>query len=218
MLNTKLLIVEDEVLIAEYINELLEEEKFTSIRMAHDKEEATFLMETFLPEIILMDINLNGLNSGIELAKAKNELAKVIFLTGQYDYKLMNDALQTNPDSYLTKPIKKNDLVAAINLAIIKLQSKFIIIKDGYNDIKINLDDILFVKSDSNYLDIQLANKKYTTRKSLDAFLEEVQSDNFIKVHRSYIVNRSNISKKNSTSVFVNEIEIPVSRNFDFDL
>ncbi|NHN28102.1 response regulator transcription factor [Flavobacterium jejuense] len=218
MLNTKILIVEDEVLIADYIAELLEEEKFTTIKMAHDEEVATFLMETFIPEIILMDINLNGKNSGIELAKSKKGNTKVIFLTGQYDYKLMNDALQTNPDSYLTKPIKKQDLIAAVNLAIIKLQTNFIIIKDGYNDVKINLDDILFVKSDGNYIDLQLINKKYAIRKSLDAFLEDIQSKDFIKIHRSYIINRTKISKKNSTSVFINEIEIPLSRNLDFEL
>ncbi|CAM4008704.1 MULTISPECIES: LytR/AlgR family response regulator transcription factor [Flavobacterium] len=218
MLNTKILIVEDEVLIADYIAELLEEEKFTTIKLAHDEDEAKFLMDSFLPEIILMDINLNGLNAGIELAKNKNGKAKVIFLTGQYDYKLMNDALQTNPDSYLTKPIKKQDVIAAINLVIIKQKANFITIKDGYDEVKISLDDILFIKSDANYIDIQLLNKKYTTRQSLDAFLEEIQSDNFKKVHRSYIVNRSKITKKNSTSVFVNEIEIPLSRKLDFEL
>lgn len=78
-LNPKILIVEDEILIADYVMELLNEENFKKIEMAHDKEEAVQKMKSFLPEIILMDINLNGQNSGIEIAKLKNENARVIF-------------------------------------------------------------------------------------------------------------------------------------------
>jgi len=217
-LDPKILIVEDEILIADYIMELLHEENFNKIEMAHEKEEALHKMNSFLPDIILMDINLNGQNSGIELAKLKNENARIIFLTGQYDHVLMSKALESNPDSYLTKPIRKNDLFAAIKLANYKQQSNFITIKDGYDKVKINLDEILFIKSDNNYIDIQLINKKYSIRKSLDAFHEKLQSENFIRIHKSYIVNRTKILKKTSSTVFINEIEIPCSRSLELDL
>ena len=217
-LNQKILIVEDEVLIAEYVMELLLEENFNKIKMVHDKEEAIHKMNSFLPDIILMDINLSGQNLGIELAKLKNENARIIFLTGQYDHSLMTKALESNPDSYLTKPIRKNDLFAAIKLAIFKQQSNYITIKDGYDKVKINLEEILFIKSDNNYIDIHLINKKYSIRKSLDAFHEKLQSEKFIRIHKSYIVNRTKIIKKTSSSVFINEIEIPCSRNLDLDL
>lgn len=217
-LDPKILIVEDEILIADYIMELLHEENFNKIEMAHEKEEALHKMNSFLPDIILMDINLNGQNSGIELAKLKNENARIIFLTGQYDHVLMSKALKSNPESYLTKPIRKNDLFAAIQLANYKQQSNFITIKDGYDKVKINLDEILFIKSDNNYIDIQLINKKYSIRKSLEAFHEKLQSENFIRIHKSYIVNRTKILKKTSSTVFINEIEIPCSRSLELDL
>lgn len=210
--TTKILIIEDEVLIAEYILELLNEEKFTNVKIAHEKEEAIKMMDSFLPNIILMDININGVNSGIQLAKIKNEKAKVIFLTGQYDYALMNDALSTNPDSYLTKPIKKNDLIAAINLIILKQKVNFILIKDGYDSVKVNFDDILYIKSDSNYIDIQTTTKRYVNRQSLNIIAESLPSDIFKQTHRSYIVNYKKITRITTSAVFINDIEIPLSR------
>lgn len=215
---TKILIVEDEILIADYLQEILREENFTNVKMAHDKEEALLQMETFQPNIILMDININGENSGIELVKRKNEQASVIYITGQHDAKLMSQAFKTNPESYLTKPINRNDLMAAIRLMIFKKKDKFITIKDGYKEIRVHLDEILFVKSENNYIDIQLETIKITVRQSLDAFTKAIQSDDFVRIHRSYLINSSKITSKKSNSVFINQFEIPFSRNMDISL
>jgi DNA-binding LytR/AlgR family response regulator len=212
--TTKILIVEDEVIIAEYILELLNDEKFNNVKMVHERDEAIVMMNSFLPNVILMDININGVNSGIELAKIKNEEAKVIFLTGQYDYTLMNEALSTNPDSYLTKPIKKNDLIAAINLAIFKQKVNYILLKDGYDIVKINFDDILYIKSDSNYIDIQTTTKRYVNRQSLSVIVESLPPETFKQTHRSYIINITKVTRITTTAVYMDNIEIPLSRTF----
>lgn len=213
--NTKILIVEDEIIIADFIQATLNKEGFKHVEMAHKTITAIEAFKNFQPEIIILDINLHGENSGIELAKSNNN-ATVIFLTGQYDESLMSKALATNPESYLTKPVKKDDLIAAIKLSILKKQTKNITIKDGYDFIKINHDAILFVKSDNNYIDIQTASKKYSIRQSLEGFLEEIANSNFIRVHRSYIVNRSKIQKKTNSSLFIENHEIPFSKKHDF--
>jgi len=217
-MSPKILIVEDEVIIAEFIKDILEENNYNSVIIANDYETAVSEMQNFVPDLILMDINLNGLNSGIELAEKKNKQAKVIFLTGQNDFGLMNKALTTNPESYLTKPIKKNDLIAAIQLSIFKNKPTSIIVKDGFQSVKIDLNDILFIKSENVYIDIQTTTKKITIRKSLDAFLKELNDANFIKVHRSYVVNKAKITNKKTTSVFIEEFEIPISRNLNLEL
>ena len=160
-LSAKILIVEDEILIADYIKELLQSAHFTSIEMAHDAETALQQIENFVPDIILMDINLKGKNTGIDLAKKKNKDAALIFLTGQNDPSLMQKALESSPEAYLTKPVKKSDLIAAIQLQIFKHQLNYVTIKVGYDTVKINLEEVLFIKSDSNYLDIQLLDRKY---------------------------------------------------------
>ncbi|MEC4005946.1 DNA-binding response regulator [Flavobacterium sp. SUN052] len=216
--NPKILIVEDEVLIAEYIKELLQDYNFNEVEMTHTNEDAIDAMNQFNPDVILMDINLNGINSGIELSSQKNKNGSIIFLTGQYDAVLMSKAIETNPQSYLTKPIKQNDLFAAIQLAILKTQVKSITIQDGYESIKLMLDTILYIKSDSNYIDIYTTTKKYSIRMSLDTFLNESKDPNFIRVHKSYIINKSKITKINTTTAFIDLEEIPISRNLKFKI
>ncbi|WP_179377040.1 LytR/AlgR family response regulator transcription factor [Winogradskyella wichelsiae] len=215
--NIKILIVEDEILIAEHIFEILEEELFTNLRLVHDKESAKVEMSHFLPDIILMDINLDGENSGIELSKIKNDNATLIFLTGQYDASLMNKALKTNPEAYLTKPIKRLDVLASINLAFIKKQASTLQIKDGHDTVNLQFDDIVYIVADGNYIDIHTETKKYTTRQSLNTLAEQLSSDTFIKTHRSYMVNRTKVERISSTSVFINNLEIPLSRTYAFN-
>ncbi len=216
--NPKILIVEDEILIADYLAEVLEQEGFSAIRTANDVAAAVAQMNSFVPDILLMDININGKNSGIDLVRSKNDGAGVIFITGQSDLGLMGQAFSTNPEAYLTKPIKKNDLVAAIRLLIHKQQQRYITFKDGYQTVRLHVEDILFIKSDNNYIDIQLADKKYSIRQSLEGFLKEAHSDVLVRIHRSYVVNRDKISAKKSTAVVVGSFEIPFSRNLDLML
>ena len=217
-LETKILIVEDEILIADYLMDILREEGFMNIVMAHDREGALDAMHSFLPDIILMDINLHGVNSGIELVRLKNETSGVLFLTGQSDIGLMTKAFETNPDAYLTKPIKKNDLLAAVKLLIFRQQLRCITVRDGYTMVKINLGDVLFVKSENNYIDIQLAHKKYSIRQSLEGFIKENNFEKFVRIHRSYIVNISKITQKKAHTIMINDFEIPYSRGADLTL
>jgi len=212
--KTKILIVEDDVIIAEYIEELLREDHFTNIKIANTKEAAITEMASFLPDIILMDINLKGVHSGIELAKVKNSNATIIFITGQHDLALMEDALKTNPDAYLTKPIKRVDLLASINLAMYKKQSQTFQFKDGYDIISLDFNDIKYFVAEGNYVNIQTISKKYTIRKSLNTIAEELPSDFFKQTHRSYIVNINKIQRVSSNYVVVNHVEIPLSRSF----
>lgn len=99
-------------------------------------------------------------------------------------------------------------------MASFKNVKKYIVIKDGYDEIKLNHDDILYIKSDNTYVDIITTSKKYAIRNSLDSFLKELDNETFCKVHRSYIVNTSKITKKGSNAVFLGTIQIPISRNF----
>ncbi|HLV38007.1 response regulator transcription factor [Xanthomarina sp.] len=210
----KILIVEDEVIIAEYISELLQEEYFKNLKIANDKETALQEMHGFKPDIILMDINLNGKNTGIELSKAKNDNASVIFITGQYDFALMDEALKTNPDAYLTKPIKKVDLLASISLAIHKKQVQTFQFKDGYDIINLNYNEIKYISADGNYSNIHTKSKKYTIRQALNTISEQLPSDLFKQTHRSYLVNTNKVERVTSISVVINGVEIPLSRTF----
>ncbi|WKW47124.1 response regulator transcription factor [Myroides sp. JBRI-B21084] len=215
--NCKILIVEDEILIANFILKMLQNEGFTTTEVAYNSITALEKFATFLPEIILLDINLETKNSGIELAKKKNKQAKIIYLTAQNDTETIQKAIETNPETYLTKPIKKTDVLAAIQLASIKNTTKHITIRNGYTNEIISFDAILYIIAEKNYIDIYTLNGKFTIRKSLSHFLEELPA-NFIQIHRSIVINKKHIQKKSASKVFINNVELTISRNFTFTL
>ncbi len=211
---TKILIVEDSVFIAEHILEMLQEEHFKLLKIAKNKRSAIVEMATFRPDIILMDINLGGKNSGIELAKQKNDNATVIFITGQNDFALMNEALKTNPHSYLTKPIKRVDVLASINLAILKKQHQNFSFKEGYDTVSIDYGNILYMVADGNYVDIFTLSRKHSIRQSLNTIMSQLPGETFKQVHRSYLVNKNKVQRVTSSTIVVNNVEIPLSRTF----
>jgi two-component system response regulator LytT len=212
--DQKILVVEDEIIIAEYISKILKKNNFQNIRTANDEKAALEEMSSFLPDIILMDINLSGKNSGIDLAKVKNENAIIIFITGQADFALMTEAFKTNPEAYLTKPIKKVDVLAAINLAVHKKENKILQFKDGYDTIKLSFNNILYLEADGNYINIYTEFKKYTIRASLSVMFKKLPLEFFKQTHRSYIVNIYKIERVTSNSIKLNNIELPLSRSF----
>jgi two-component system, LytTR family, response regulator LytT len=214
---TKILIVEDQVLIANYIKNLLNDNGLNDVELAFTVEEATEKMNLTKPDIVLLDINLHGKDTGILWAKEFVENSQIIFITGQTEKETMLKAFEVNPVTYLTKPVKESDLIAAIELAKIKNKVNYVIVKNGFDEVKVNFEDILFLKSDKNYVDIQLTNKTITIRNTLDNFYKELDADLFSRVHRSYVVNKSKVTQKKSSSIQVNEFELPISRSFSFD-
>lgn len=213
----KILIVEDEVLIADYIKEILENHNFKNISMAHSVKHARQQMKTLQPDIILMDINLEGNFEGIVLSKEKNEDTHIIFITGQTDSKTIEEALRISPESYLTKPIREVELIAALRITINKNQKKYLFVKDGYDDIKLKLEDIIYIQADKNYLDICTDIRKITVRKTLQEFCKELPSY-FKQIHRSIIINTNLIEEIASDEVLVKGFKLPLSRNYRHNL
>lgn len=214
----KILIVEDQVLIAHFLRDTLLKEGFANIEIAFKINQAIELVNTYEPEIILLDINVEGKDSGIIWAENYALNKKIIFVTAQTERETMLKALKVQPVGYLTKPIKKIELIAAIELAKQNLKKDYLKVKDGYEEIKLYYKDILFAKSERNYIDIQTVSKKITLRNTLDNIQMELDSDTFCRVHRSYIVNKEKISRKTSNSLHIDNYEIPISRNLDLSI
>lgn len=217
-LATRILVVEDEVLIADFIQDLLLSEGYEDVNVVNSESEALAEFDSFKPEIVLMDINLNGKQKGIDLAQQINIEAQVIYLTAQNDVDTMSKAFATNPQAYLTKPIRKTDLVAAIQLIETKKKLDVLTVKSGYESIKIKQTDILFIKSENIYLDIKTLSKTYTVRMTLEKISQELNPQLFIKCHRSYIINKNYVTRKSSKSIFIDHFEIPLSRSATFEL
>lgn len=215
--SPKILVVEDEILIADYIQELLNDFGYSNLQQANSKEEATEKLVSFEPDIVLMDINLNGHSEGIELSENEFKEQKIIFLTAQNDKQTVQQAIKTNPLGYLTKPIKRTDLLATIQLGINNLTcQKQIEVKYRNINVKVAVDDIMFTKKEGHYLELHLCDNKpiKLLRASVKEFLEMVDSIDFIQVHRSYVVNKKYINQYSIKEIFIKENKIPVSSSF----
>lgn len=210
----KILIVEDQVLIADYIQSLLIQNNFANVDKAYDQTVAIEKSQSFNPDIVLLDINLTGNNEGIDLAKNHFADKGIIFLTAQNDDKTIAEAIATNPFSYLSKPIKPTDLITAVKLLSNKLRQKTIVLQEGTMEFVFNLEDIMYIKSSKNYVDVYTTANKISIRYGISKIFEKLPKDIFLQIHRTLIINSNHVQKRTKSFVEINQIKFPISRNF----
>ncbi len=228
----KILIVEDELIIAEDVKNMLTTMEYEVVDVAMDYDEAIAILETQKPNLILLDVNLNSHKDGIDLAELINEKYKIpfIFTTSYSDSLTLNRAKDTNPINYLVKPFKKEQLFSTIEMALYSLSQEngqtaptdndaliikdALFIKDKFKYTKLNINDILWIKSDGNYLEIQTTKKEELIRATLTNFIERLNSELFFRTHKSYIVNLDYLSKIETNYVTIVASKIPITKNY----
>lgn len=190
-----------------------------SVEESKNAEQALGILSSTKIDLAILDINLgDGEIDGISLGKLIQNKSKVkfIYLTAYDNPKVINSAIATAPYSYLTKPYKNSDLIAAIELAILKSVNDdkpvpCIEVKEGDYKIKLPIHHINYIESDGNYLKIYTNSTTYNYRSTLTQIKNELPSDMFIQTHRAFIINKEKIQKYNSKSVIINNTEIPLS-------
>ena len=217
MSNIKVLIIEDEVLIAEHLKNYLVGFGFTEVFLAHTKKSAIELIGHLHPGLILLDLHLQQPRDGLDIAKLIDEKGETpyIFITANADILIIQEATHTKASGYITKPIKKADLFASIQIALkstAKPETSFLLIKESHANLKLSFDEILYIESSSNYINIFTKTQKVVTRQSLEWAELELPENQFMHIHRSYIVNLRAVQRTNSKSVFIGDTEIPISR------
>lgn len=213
----KILIIEDEVLISELIKNYLVSFGFSQVFLAHTKKQAIQLIDYLSPDLILLDLHLQQPKDGLDIAKMIDDRGgpPYIFITANADMFIIQEAIHTKATSYITKPVKKTDLFASIQIALkskSKPETSFLLIKENNTNLKLDFDEILYIEGNSNYINIFTKTQKVITRQSLEWAELELPENLFIRIHRSYIVNLRAVQRTNSKFVFIGEIEIPISR------
>ena len=228
MKKIKILIVEDEIVIAEDIKYMLEEIGYEVIGITKETSEALDKIDKHSPDLILLDILLYNGSNGIDLAKLlKDKYNKpFIFITAHSDKQTVERAKLVNPNGYLVKPFEKEDLYTSIEIALANYLSNqdsknnykkinsfiindYIFIKKDHLMYKVKLNDIKWIKSDGNYLDLYCTNSKHLIRATVRDFVEKLPKD-FIQVHRSYIVNTDCIDALGHRVIKIGKTHIPI--------
>ncbi len=225
----KILIVEDEMLIAANIANQLESIGYAVIGIIPRGEEAIKVVQNEKPDLVLMDINLKGELDGIETAEKIQQEGQIpiIYLTANSDDAHFNKAKATNPYAFLSKPFKRLDLQRALELASVrilqenneqkteqnglKLEDR-IFVKQNDLMCKILIADILYLEADRNYCQVFTKDKNYLLVNTLKNMEEKLPAQSFQRVHRSYIVNLKEINEFNHNSITVGNKILPLSK------
>jgi DNA-binding LytR/AlgR family response regulator len=222
-MNSKvILVVEDDFLNRRLTKKILLEHGYQVLE-AKNADEAMAVLQKEVVDLAILDINLgDGEMDGISLGNLIQNKQKVpfIYLTAYENAKVISEAVATSPYSYLTKPFKNSDLVASVELAIIKSAKEnrpkpTILVKDGEYKVALALDDIHYIESEGNYLLFYTDKKMYKLRSTLSQILDLLPAAKFIRTHRAFVVNKDKIQKYNAKFIIVNNAEIPLS-NKDF--
>lgn len=218
-----ILIVEDDLLIAEMMKEMLLELGYGVANTAGNYDMAIrCLDEQTGINLCFVDINLESAKSGFDIAEMLQEKYKIpfVFLTSYSDKNTISRAVSYKPEAYILKPFSPADLLATVEIVRSRQNrgnadhSKNIIIKDGFSSVKVNTAHIKWLKADKVYVEIKTPEKTYVIRSSLERFMEELKDLPFVRIHRSYAVNIHHVDAITGQFLLVGTEKIPLSRKF----
>lgn len=221
MQHLRIAIVEDEMIIAGDIYDLLQELGYEPCAIASSYEEALELAEKEKPDLFLLDITIKGNKNGIDVALALKEMKiPFIFISSHGDTYHITAAKETRPYGYLIKPFTKQDLFAAIEMAVSHVAHKptgtSVFVPVGKGKQKISLKEIQYVKANGNYVEIRMEDKRFALRKNLKEFEAKLPLTHpFLRVHKSYLVNRKHIVSYNQMELTLkDDTKIPIGRTY----
>jgi DNA-binding LytR/AlgR family response regulator len=217
MSKTKILIVEDESIVAKDIQFSLNKLGYAVCGIASSSDKAMDLADLEQPDLVLMDIMLKGDINGIDTAiKMKERFAiPVIFLTAYADEATLEKAKTAEPYGYIIKPFKEVDLQTTIEVAVYKhgkeqairrerdflysivenkdASSGFIFVKSNSKLVKLKTSDIYYVEALKDYVVIHTTDSRFTIHSTMKDIESKLGLSDFVRVHRSFIVRMDKI-------------------------
>ncbi len=244
MPKINVLVVEDESIVSKDIQHSLKKLGYNVVGAASTGEKAIDLVGTEIPDIILMDIMLKGDINGIEAAEViKSSYAiPIIFLTAYADESTLSKAKITEPYGYILKPFKEIDLHTTIEMAIYKHGKEqqivkerdllyslagskdggkdFIFVKTNSKLVKLKTDDIYYIEALKDYVVIHTMDTRYTIHSTMKDIEAKMGKEDFLRVHRSFIVRLDKISTIDYPNLVIEKMDkiIPIGGSYRDDL
>lgn len=172
-------------------------------------------------DLIFLDIEMPEMR-GTDFMRTMNGLAsaRFIFTTAYESYALEGFELQAL--DYLLKPILFTRFADACKRALTQTipeqtnsNDSFMFVKDGHDWVRVDFQDILFVRSDGNLLFIHQGSQKVVTRMTLQHFLGTVPQTAFVRTHKSYVVDLSAVRKiERMQLVLSDKTKVPMARSY----
>ena len=217
-------IIEDLKVAADYLARCCEKSGRVEVK-GHfpDVKSALEFLNSNTVDVLFLDVEMPGA-TGFELLDSIAYKPKVILTTSKEKYAY--DAFQYHVSDFLKKPFAYNRFIEALDKVSVNDDAvpakpyggNHIFIKSDGKLVRLNNDDILFIESMGDYVKFVTRDKKYVTYNSIKNLEEKVNKDCFMKVHRSYIINLLKIDDIRENDLFINGIEIPISKNLRADV
>ncbi len=208
-------IVEDEPLIVATITSALKKQGFHVLGDSDEYEEALQKIDKHYPDLVLLDIQLEGEKDGVDLAKELDfRNIPYLYLTSQTDPETIKRVKETHPLGYIVKPFTENGLRSNIELAWHNFSitnQDFILLKAEGRTHKVNQESIEYLKAFDNYCYVVTATVSYLVPHTLKKTSEKLNPNNFVQTHRSYWVNIKKISSVSASKVFLGSNKIPLA-------
>lgn len=222
-------IIEDDAFIAQDLQEILIENGYEPVWIAHSVAEAMSFLKKNKAELILMDIHLDDVLDGIHLAGiVKNEYSvPVVFTTAFSDPPTLERVKNVSPYGYVVKPYTSADIRVAIEMAFSRSDttknssdnsSDSVFVNSVSGMVRIEKSSILFLEAYDYYANIYTSKEKTLAKMTLGELLETIGDDALLRVHKSYAVNLKHIGKIKSNEIYMGEFRVPVGRTFKEEL
>lgn len=178
-------------------------------------------------DLMFIDIKMPNI-TGIEFLKNLKNPPKTILTTAYRDYAI--EGYDLGVVDYLLKPITFERFLKAVDkflseTAKSEVKSKesipddFILVKSGIKNYKINMNDIVYIESLKDYIKINMVgDKNITSKYKIGDIQQELNEDNFLRIHRSFIINTAKITAFTMNEIEVSNIEIPIGASYKEDV
>ncbi|SRX74388.1 LytR/AlgR family response regulator transcription factor [Aequorivita antarctica] len=215
MHKIKCIVVDDEELARKLIKTYIQKvDSLECVATFENPLEALSLLKSSKIDLLFLDIQMPDIK-GTDFAELINTTdTRIIFTTAYSEYALKG--FELNALDYLVKPITFKRFLSAVERLPKQESSEenYIIIKSGYDLHKVLYQDIIFIESDSEYVNYHLENgKKIMANQSLGK-LESILPNTFLRVHRSYIVNKEKVTGLKNRELLLSKEKIPVSDSY----
>lgn len=228
-MKTKCLVIDDEPLARDLMRSHIEKlENFEICAECGDAMKALQELHNHKVDLMFMDIQMPQI-TGLEFLKTLKNPPKVIITTAYREYAL--EGFELDVVDYLLKPITferflksvnkyyqatQDDVKASQPISVNsgKSEEAFIYVKENKKVVKVHLSDILYVEGLSEYVQIYTPSKKIITKTSMTNMSEKLPDDNFVRIHKSFIVSLSKVEAFTSSSIEVPGKELPIGRSY----
>lgn len=234
MAGIKVILVEDDWIIAKEISYNLQDLGFEVVGSFDSGEDALRQIKILQPDLVILDIDLSGEMTGIDVARQLKQEGNIpfIFLTALADSQTVEKAKLAEPYAYLVKPVSPESLYSTIEITLhnaarrnadidtataigenVSIDEGFFV-KNKKRLEKVLLKDILWVEAYDIYAMIKTQTGQHLLSHSLKTVEEKFPPANFIRVHRSFLVNKEKIDAIEENDLLIYNTRIPIGKTY----